>query len=164
MTQPTDTAISESTTERPIDRSSARILVVDDEPANVALVRSVLLREGYRQVESTTRPDEVPDLFRRHIPDLVLLDLMMPRWDGYAVLDALHRLTPADDFVPVLVLTADTSSEARRRALALGASELVTKPIDVLELGLRVGKLLDLRLLVRKLQERAHGVALPPAS
>jgi DNA-binding response OmpR family regulator len=80
-------------------------------------------------------------------PDLVILDLMMPGIDGYALLDALRRVQPPDDFLPVLVLTADTTVEAKRRALALGARDIVTKPFDLFELGLRIANLVELRLL-----------------
>lgn len=130
----------------------ARILVVDDEPANLALVRQVLAREGYRHVTTEADPRAAVARVREGAPDLVVLDLMMPGLDGYAVLDAVHRLTPPDDLLPILVLTADTRVEARRRALALGARDVMTKPIDVFEFGLRAGNLLQLRFLVAALR------------
>ena len=135
----------------------ARILVVDDEAANLALMRQVLAREGYRDVVTEADPARALERFGDVVPDLVILDLMMPGLDGYALLDALQRLVPADDLVPILVLTADASLDARRRALALGAREIVIKPIDVLEFGLRVANLLQLRFLVAAL--RARGAA-----
>lgn len=135
----------------------ARILVIDDEAANLALMRQVLAREGYRAVTTEADPQRAVDRFRALAPDLVILDLMMPGLDGFALLDALQRLVPADDVVPILVLTADASLDARRRALALGAREFVTKPIDVLEFGLRVGNLLALRFLVATLRARVAG-------
>lgn len=130
----------------------ARILVIDDEPANLALVQAVLTREGYRTVELLSEPQQA---VKRHLafgPDLVLLDLMMPSIDGFALLDALGRLTRADDLVPIMILTADTSMESKRRALALGARDIVTKPFDVLEFGLRVANLIELRLMFDKLR------------
>lgn len=135
--------------------ADARILVVDDEPANLTLMRQLLAREGYRHVTTESDPRTVVDRFREIAPDLVMLDLMMPELDGYALLDALHRLTPADDLVPILVLTADTSIDAKRRALSLGARDIVTKPIDVFELGLRIANLLQLRFLVARVRDRA---------
>ena len=134
--------------------AGARILVVDDEAANLTLMRQLLAREGYRHVTTESDPRAVVDRFREIVPDLVLLDLMMPELDGYAVLDALQRLTPSDDLVPILVLTADTSIDAKRRALALGARDIVTKPIDVFELGLRIANLLQLRFLVARVRDR----------
>lgn len=84
--------------------------------------------------------------------DLIILDLMMPGIDGYALLDALHRLAPADELMPILVLTADITVEAKRRALSLGARDVMTKPFDLFELALRVANLLEMRFLVERLR------------
>lgn len=127
--------------------ASARILVIDDEPANLALVAAVLAREGYAEVDTLADPQRAAARYLAFRPDLVLLDLMMPSIDGYALLDSLGRLTSADELVPIMVLTADTSIEAKRRALALGARDIVTKPFDVFEFALRVANLIELRLL-----------------
>lgn len=132
--------------------SDARILVIDDEPANLALVEAVLRREGYRHFEALSEPRLAADRHLAFQPDLVLLDLMMPSIDGYALLDSLGRLTGADDLVPVMVLTADTSIEAKRRALALGARDIVTKPFDVFEFALRVANLIELRMMFKQLK------------
>lgn len=128
----------------------ARILVIDDEPANLALVAAVLAREGYANIESVPDPSQATTRYLAFRPDLVLLDLMMPGIDGFALLDRLGRLVATDDMVPIMVLTADTSIEARRRALALGARDIVTKPFDVFEFGLRVANLVELRLLLER--------------
>jgi len=130
--------------------SDARILAIDDEPANLALVAAVLKREGYVHFEALTEPRLAPERHLAFKPDLVLLDLMMPSIDGYAVLDSLGRLTGEGDLVPIMVLTADTSIEAKRRALALGARDIVTKPFDVFEFALRVANLVDLRLMFER--------------
>ncbi len=132
--------------------TSARILVIDDEPANLALVEAVLGREGYGAVTTLADPRRAIELYLALRPDLVLLDLMMPGIDGYALLDRLGRLAAPDDPVPIMVLTADTSIEARRRALALGARDVVTKPFDVFEFGLRVANLIEIRLLLERLK------------
>lgn len=129
----------------------ARILVIDDEPANLALVAAVLAREGYSEVETLIDPKAATERYLAFQPDLVLLDLMMPGIDGYALLDRLGRLARSDDLVPIMVLTADTSLDARRRALALGARDIVTKPFDVFEFGLRVANLIELRLMFERL-------------
>lgn len=80
---------------------------------------------------------------------------MMPGVDGYQLLDAFGRQTLPGDFRPVLVLTADTTSAARRRALSLGAKDFVSKPFDVVEVGLRIANLLETRVLYQRLQSRA---------
>lgn len=136
----------------PSTPSDARILAIDDEPANLALVEAVLRREGYRHFEALSEPRLAAERHLAFQPDLVLLDLMMPSIDGYALLDSLGRLTGADDLVPVMVLTADTSIEAKRRALALGARDIVTKPFDVFEFALRVANLLELRMMFKQLK------------
>lgn len=140
----------------PRTASDARILVIDDEPANLALVQAVLTREGYRHFETLSEPRLAAERHLAFQPDLVLLDLMMPSIDGYALLDSLGRLTAKGDLVPIMVLTADTSIEARRRALALGARDILTKPFDVFEFTLRVANLIELRLMFKQWEEAAH--------
>lgn len=132
----------------------ARILAIDDEPANLALVEAVLLRDGYLHIQTLADPRRAVERHLGFRPDLVLLDLMMPSIDGYAPLESLGRLIGADDLLPIMVLTADTSIEAKRRALARGARDIVTKPFDVFEFGLRVANLIALRLLFRTARPR----------
>lgn len=135
--------------------TDARILAIDDEPANLALVRAVLQREGYAAIETLNEPRRAADCYLAFRPDLILLDLMMPTIDGYALLDSLGRLTGENDLVPIMVLTADTSIEAKRRALALGARDIVTKPFDVFEFALRVANLIDLRRMFIRAREQS---------
>jgi DNA-binding response OmpR family regulator len=138
-----------TTPRKPTD---VRILAIDDEPANLALVQAVLAREGYQHFEALTEPRLAAERYLAFKPDLVLLDLMMPSIDGYALLGSLGRLTGEGDLVPIMVLTADTSIEAKHRALALGARDIVTKPFDVFEFALRVANLIELRILFEHLQ------------
>lgn len=140
----------------PCKPNDARILAIDDEPANLVLVEAVLIREGYRHFEALSEPRLASERHLAFKPDLVLLDLMMPSIDGYALLDGLGRLTGADDLVPIMVLTADTSIEAKRRALALGARDIVTKPFDVFEFALRVANLIELRAMFKRLKGGAQ--------
>jgi PleD family two-component response regulator len=137
------------------DLNACRILIVDDEETNVLLLRAVLEREGYGDIVGLTDPERALTTFVETSPDLVLLDLMMPGVDGYQLLDAFGRQTLPGDFRPVLVLTADTTSAARRRALSLGAKDFVSKPFDVVEVGLRIANLLETRVLYQRLQSRA---------
>jgi two-component system NtrC family sensor kinase len=125
----------------------ARILVVDDEPTNVLLIERLLEQTGYAHVVSTTDSRRTLPLYREFAPDLVLLDLMMPHLDGLAVLELLGTEIPADAYVPVLVLTADATQEAKRRALQAGARDFLTKPFEQFELLLRVRNLLETRRL-----------------
>lgn len=138
-----------------IDRQeilTRRILVIDDEDANVLLLRNLLQREGYQDVHCLTQSSDALTAYIDLQPDLVLLDLMMPEVDGFQLLEAFSRYDAADEFRPVLVLTADTTIQARRKALALGAKDFVAKPFDVIEVGLRISNLLETRLLYERLR------------
>lgn len=88
------------------------------------------------------------------MPDIVLLDLIMPRLDGYAVLESISRLESSDDFVPIIDLIADTSVSARRRALSLSARDFINKPSDLLEVTLRMANLLQMRKPYQRLRPR----------
>jgi signal transduction histidine kinase len=127
------------------DLTSARILIVDDEPVNVRLLERFLGNAGYRHLEHTTDARRALDLYRSFQPDLILLDLKMPHLDGVAVLQQLGAEIPATAYIPVLVLTADVTLEAKRRALAAGARDFLTKPFEQFEALLRIQNLLDTR-------------------
>jgi signal transduction histidine kinase len=138
------------------------ILVVDDEPANVDLLEAFLLADGYSSLVCTSDAREAAPLFEANAPDLVLLDLHMPHLDGFQVLSLIRDRTAAGDFLPVLVLTADITREAKERALSGGAQDFLTKPLDAIEVLLRVNNLLEARLLHRQQQEarlRAEALA-----
>lgn len=132
---------------------SAHILIVDDEPVNVLLLKRILDQVGYSNVFTTSDPREVAGLCVECSPDLLLLDLMMPFIDGYEILE---NVVPAqgDAYFPVLVLTADINPEAKRRALSGGAKDFLTKPFDHMEVVLRVKNLLETRFLNLQLQDQ----------
>ncbi len=129
-----------------------RILIVDDQRTNLELMEQLLAREGLHDVLSSTQPLRTLELFNSFEPDLVILDLHMPEFDGFAVLEQLNRRIPANDYLPVLVLTADATRETRLRALALGARDFISKPLDALETMLRVWNLLETRALYKTLR------------
>jgi putative two-component system response regulator len=133
----------------------SRILIVDDEQANVALLESLLRRWGVSDVVATTNSSEVVELCSVGEPDLILLDLHMPPPDGFEVLSQLTPWIRGVVPVPVLVLTADVSTEVKRRALAHGARDFVAKPFDLEEVRLRTTNLLETRRLQRDLH--VHG-------
>ena len=134
------------------DILNTKILIVDDAEANLKLLEDLLTREGFHQIISTTDSTRALDLFIAFQPDLILLDLMMPELDGYAVLEILSRHIPKDEYLPVLVLTVDATIVAKRKALALGAKDFLTKPFDTIEAMLRVWNLLETRILYRQLK------------
>jgi putative two-component system response regulator len=135
------------------DFVDARILLVDDERANVLLLERILQKAGYRNVTSSTDPEAVLGLVEEFRPDLLLLDLKMPRLDGFEILELLGARA-SDRDLPVLVLTADATRDAKRRALAAGARDFLTKPLDVDEVLLRIANMLDIRSLTLELRAK----------
>jgi signal transduction histidine kinase/DNA-binding response OmpR family regulator len=138
--------------------TSRTILLVDDEEANLDLLEGFLRAEGYDSLPRTTDSRKVLAMMDEHRPDLVLLDLHMPHKDGFTVLRELAERVNDEDYVPVLVLTADINPTARERALAGGARDFLTKPFDVLEVLLRVRNLLETRVLYSR-QRQAREAA-----
>ncbi|HEY2102189.1 MAG TPA: response regulator [Chthoniobacterales bacterium] len=130
-----------------------KILIIDDEPANIALLEALLAETGYTQFKSITDSRLALRACKVFEPDLILLDLMMPQPDGFAILDAL-RAERSEIFLPVVVLTADATKETKGRALRRGATDFLTKPFDHDEVMQRVGNLMQMRQL--HLQVRAQ--------
>ena len=130
------------------------VLVVDDQPANVALLERLLASAGLTNVHGLTDPYQAVQRCLDIGADLVLLDLHMPGMDGFAVLSALRAALPPDAFVPVLVLTADSTAATRDRALLEGAKDFLTKPLERTEVILRVRNLLEFRALYVEVQAR----------
>jgi putative two-component system response regulator len=133
---------------------TARILIVDDQDVNVRLLDIILRREGFTNIRGIQDAYEVIPTFVEFQPDIILLDLLMPGLDGFAVMELLRRRIPANVFLPILVLTADTLPETRRRALALGAKDFLTKPFDPIEVMLRIWNLLETRFLYLQLERQ----------
>lgn len=129
------------------DLLEAPILVVDDIEANVRLLTAILERAGHANIHSTTDSRRVLALIDEVHPDLILLDLHMPEPDGFAILRQLPERVPADDYLPILVITADINEETKEQALALGAKDFLSKPLNIAEVRLRVRNLLQTRLL-----------------
>jgi putative two-component system response regulator len=130
----------------------AKILIVDDQTDNIELLERILRRAGYTQFRTTTRPKEVPLLFLEYQPDIILLDLRMPEMDGRELLQLLNPLIPKNAFMPIIILTADISPKAKREALLLGAKDFLTKPLDSVEVLLRIRNLLQTRFLNLEVQ------------
>ncbi|MDQ1465654.1 MAG: hypothetical protein QOH10_69, partial [Actinomycetota bacterium] len=132
---------------------NARVLVVDDRDANVRLLEAILRTAGVDEVVGLTDPRRAVERCVEFGPDVVLLDLHMAHMDGLEVLASLRRAMPDDVFLPVVVLTADATPEARQRVLAGGANDFLTKPFDRVEVLLRVSNLLETRALYMRLRQ-----------
>jgi putative two-component system response regulator len=131
-----------------------RILAVDDQEANLRVLRRVLERAGYTRVQTTSDPSRVPGLFVESRPDLVLLDLHMPGMDGFELMERLGPIAGGRTGVPFLALTADATEEVKRQALERGARDFLTKPFSPTELLLRVRNLLEVQQLHGWLREQ----------
>jgi two-component system C4-dicarboxylate transport response regulator DctD len=123
-----------------------KILIVDDEPDNIALLEYTLQKVGYSSLRSTTDPREVFGILEEFKPDLILLDLHMPYMDGFQVMEEIKKNDP-NSSVSILVLTALQESETRWKALQAGAQEFLTKPIDLAEVICRIQIMLEIRKL-----------------
>jgi EAL domain-containing protein (putative c-di-GMP-specific phosphodiesterase class I)/CheY-like chemotaxis protein len=132
--------------------AAARLLVVDDQESNVLLLDRLLRSAGAREVHRVLDAREVVDRCLELRPDLVLLDLHMPHFDGVTVLRQLQAALAPDVHLPVLVLTADTTDAAKRRALEAGAKDFLTKPLDRTDVLLRVRNHLETGALYKLVQ------------
>ena len=122
----------------------AKVMMVDDEPLMTDLIQAHLEEAGYANFVATNDPLEALELLRRERPGVLLLDLMMPRLSGFELLSAI-RADRALRYTPVIVLTAATGADAKLRALRLGATDFLAKPVDASELVLRVRNTLAFR-------------------
>lgn len=123
------------------DVKEARILIVDDEPANLKLLSMILRMEGFGRVETVANAHEVLGRYRSDRPDLVLLDLNMPGLDGFAVMAQIKAL--GEHLVPpILVLTAQSGEDILLQAFQAGAADFLGKPFNRRELLARVHNML----------------------
>ena len=148
--------VSWEAVEQPTPTNAEKILMVDDEEANLLVLDRLLRRNGYQDLIPTTDPRKALDLFIAEQPDLVLLDLSMPYLDGFEVMQQLQARMQPGGYLPILVLTADVTPEAMKRALAMGARDFVTKPFDPTEVLLRIRNLLETRALYLELEKKVR--------
>ncbi len=128
----------------PADILNARILIVDDLEANIALLEQMLLQAGYHFISSTSDPYRVCALHEKNRYDLILLDLQMPNMDGLQVMEALKEVE-TDGYLPVLAITANPGFKLS--ALKAGARDFVSKPLNLGEVLVRIHNMLEVRLL-----------------
>lgn len=127
----------------------AKILIVDDQDANICLLTELLVEAGFSSVSSTKNPTDVCTLHRNNSFDLILLDLQMPEMDGFQVMEAL-KTNEEDAYLPVLVITAQPGHKLR--ALQSGAKDFISKPFDLVEIKTRIYNMLEVRLLYKRLE------------
>lgn len=146
----------------PVAYETGHVMIVDDEPINIKLVRKVLREVGFTDFSDATDPRTVLTLMREQQPDVVLLDIMMPHISGLEILEAI-RATPQLAHIPVIVLTASAERATKLEALELGATDFLPKPVDRAELIPRVRNALavkahhdHLQNFNQRLQQEVH--------
>ncbi|MBU3916972.1 response regulator [bacterium] len=134
------------------DLHKATILLVDDDPLNVDVLKEILNGDGYENIDATTRPVEAVAMFKDNNYDLVLLDILMPEMDGFAVM-AEFSAVKKESQAPILILSALSDHNTRLRALSGGARDYLTKPFNPDEVLLRIRNLLEVKLSQEQLQK-----------
>jgi putative two-component system response regulator len=132
----------------------ARILIVDDEAGNVAVLEDILRVNGYAEIRSVTDPCDAVAVTEEFAPDLIILDLHMPRLDGFEVMQQVQEIDKTPFLLPILVVSGDYATGTKRRALLCGARDFLARPFDAIEIALRVENLLEARLLQLQLHEQ----------
>lgn len=133
-------------------QTNARILIIDDQESCARFLAHILQRAGYAICITIIDPAIAVSRMAELAPDLVLLDLIMEPLSGLDVLQAISEMTPARSRPPVLVMTGDTTEEAKHDALAAGATDFLSKPFDPVEVLLRIKHMLDARSLFQQCQ------------
>lgn len=129
----------------------ARILIVDDEQATVTLLEDMLSTAGFTMIRSTTDARQVAATYQEWQPDLVLLDIHMQHLDGFEI---MAQLQPVEqNYLPILILSGDTTQIVRQRALEAGAKDFLNKPFDPVEALTRIRNMLEVRLLHNALRD-----------
>jgi len=132
----------------------SKILIVDDQQANVELLESILREQGFIGIQKLTDARLVLPLFSDFQPDAVLLDLRMPHIDGLSLMKQMRSQVPEGTYLPFVVVTADLTQRIRQQALSLGAKDFLTKPINPGEAVLRIYNLIETRFLYLELDQQ----------
>lgn len=132
---------------------TGNILIVDDQIVNVKLLEKILKRAGFENIFSTTDSRQAVNLYLQHNIDALLLDIRMPHLDGFEVMEKLQSVVK-NDYLPILVLTAELTSETRNKSLSNGAKDFITKPFDRTEVLQRIKNIIEVRLLHKQITEQ----------
>lgn len=133
------------------------ILAVDDNVAQLQILKGILKQDGYSNIVTTESPYHAIQMFQDVKPDIVLLDLRMPGMDGFSVMEVIKRYQAKDEYLPMIMLTADARADIMEKALSNGANDFIAKPFNATEVKLRTANLLNLRFAHLQLKEqKAH--------
>ncbi|MDH5459037.1 MAG: response regulator [Nitrospinota bacterium] len=131
----------------------SKILIVDDEEANIKLLEYLLLQSGYHSIRSTTDSREVVKIYQEFCPDLVLLDFNMPYMDGVEVMGKLQEIEN-ETYPSVAIITASNNDKTKIRSLITGALDYLAKPFDAVEVAARIKNILNVRLLHNRINQQ----------
>lgn len=139
-----------------MDLSSMKILLVDDEETLLVILKGILQRAGYTQVVTLSDPRQTVQRYLDDRPDLIVLDQHMPQRDGLQVIEDLAPYLP--EYFPILMLTGDERTELKETALSSGAKDFLVKPINPVEVRLRIRNLLEARYFHLQLSKSNEGL------
>lgn len=130
-----------------------KLLIVDDNPDNIEILKYKLRQvdSTYNIMESHTGLDAIEKV-KKDIPDIILLDIMMPGMDGFEVAKTIKKIFP-DNFIPIIMVTAREDVDSKIRGLASGGDDYLTKPFEITELQARIKSLMRIRELQNKIAE-----------
>ena len=126
-----------------VESMTHTVLVVDDEPNIVLSLKFLISQQGY-EVRTAASGEEALEALAEQVPDLILLDVMMPRPDGYEVCQKI-RATPEWKDIPVIMLTAKGRDVEKQKGFAMGADDYITKPFSTQELVVKVREMIEER-------------------
>jgi signal transduction histidine kinase len=141
-----------------LDHRDAKILIIDDEPACALTLAHMLEQSGYANCTTVTDPNTAVEKFHEIKPDLLLVDLHMEPLSGIEIVNQINAAISPRLRAPVIFVTGDTAFEAKHDALAAGATDFISKPIDSVEVVLRIGNILTARALYQQCQLYSHGL------
>jgi len=133
---------------------NAKILIVDDQEINIRILQEMFRRAGFKHITTLTDPRFAVSTYFDIKPDLLVLDLNMPKMDGFAVMSELTRANKKNDYLPILILSNSDEQEARHLALQSGAKDFLTKPYDRIEILNRIRNLLEVRMLHNEVKQQ----------
>jgi len=137
----------------------ARILIIDDQKLHTLFLEKILKEAGYQQIKCLVDPMKAIATAKEFQPDLIVLDLIMPQLDGFQVMQQMQQFRESH-YLPILVLSSDKSSDTRLRALQSGATDLLNKPYENVEILFRIKNMVEMRILHMQVEDQNRSLEL----